>query len=352
VEQCIDPESVRWTTVPPGYTRAMADDYVTQHAAEVRETGRARSFAIEATHPDGTRRFSGSLSLSDAGDRRAEIAFGAHPAIRGRGVTTRAVELLLAYGFEQCGIETVIWYAERGNYASRRIAWRTGFTFGGTLRRWLAHSGGYVDGWSATLHKSDPREPQSIWYEIPIVHGDRVTMRAMNESDIPRIAEACADPRTQHWLAFMPRYYTEDDAHHYLAALQEGIATGSWIQWAVVDPATDQLLAHVGIPRNSHGNGEIGYWAHPDARGRGVVTEAVGLVVRHAFLEPDLGGLGFHRLFLKAGRGNAASAQVAIANGFHECGVESRSLVLGDGTYADHVVFELLRSDWNEGQRG
>jgi RimJ/RimL family protein N-acetyltransferase len=352
VEQCIDPVSVRWTTVPRGYTRSMADAYVTEHAAEAWESGRARSFAIEATHPDGIRRFSGSLSLRDEGDNRAELAFGAHPAVRGRGVTTRAVGLLLDYGFEQCGVETVIWYAERGNYASRRIAWKTGFTFGGTLRRWLPHGGEYVDGWSATLHKSDAREPQSLWYEIPVLHGDRVTLRAMNESDVPRIAEACADPRTQYWLAFMPRDYTEDDARDYLAALEEGIATGHWVQWAVVDPATDQLLAHVGIPRNMHGNGEIGYWAHPDARGRGVVTEAVRLVVRHAFLEPNVGGLGFHRLFLKAAGGNEASAQVAKANGFREFGVERRSLVLGDGSYADHVLFELLRSTWSERRGG
>ena len=37
---------------------------------------------------------------------------------------------------------------------------------------------------------------------------------------------------------------------------------------------------------------EIGYWAHPEARGRGVTSAAVELVVAHAFAPIADGGLG------------------------------------------------------------
>ena len=52
---------------------------------------------------------------------------------------------------------------------------------------------------------------------------------------------------------------------------------------------------------------EIGYWAHPAARGRGVMTEATRLVARHTLLPYEDGGLGHHRVSLRAAAGNAAS---------------------------------------------
>src|SRR5262245_24615229 len=111
VEQSLDPLSVRWTTVPLGYDEAMALEWVTTSAELAWEQQGEHRFAIEATHPDGRRRFSGSLSLRDERDGRAEIAFGLHPAVRGRGVMSTAVDLLLDYGFHQVGLETVIWWA-------------------------------------------------------------------------------------------------------------------------------------------------------------------------------------------------------------------------------------------------
>jgi RimJ/RimL family protein N-acetyltransferase len=346
VEQCIDPVSIRWTTVPLGYTAQMAEEWVTKAIPEAWTTGREWLFAIEATHDDGRRRFGGTLSLRNEGDNRAELAFGAHPGVRGRGVMTTAVELLLDWGFADRGLETVIWLAPVGNVASRRIAWRTGFTFGGTMRRWLKHRDAYVDGWVATLHRDDPRTPTTPWLAAPHLHGRRVALRPLGEIDVPAIVESCSDPRTQHWLGRMPRPYGEADARHWLELVTEKSSLGQGVWWAVVDPDDDTFLASVSLPRLGHGEGEIGYWAHPAARGRGVMSEAVSLVVRHAFDPPASGGLGLHRLTLHAAAGNEASQQVARVNGFHEYGRERQAELLGDGTYDDMVQFDLLEAEW------
>jgi [ribosomal protein S5]-alanine N-acetyltransferase len=92
--------------------------------------------------------------------------------------------------------------------------------------------------------------------------------------------------------------------------------------------------------------GEIGYWAHPDARGRGVVGEAVGLVVAHAFTPLDAGGLGRHRLQIGASRDNTASRHVAERAGFTLVGRFHQDGVVGvgaDRTIDDGVWYELLR---------
>jgi RimJ/RimL family protein N-acetyltransferase len=346
VEQCVDPVSVRWTTVPPGYTREMALEFVGTSVPAKWESEKELAFAIECTHPDGRRRFGGTLSLIDKGSRRAELAFGAHPAIRGRGVMTTAVDLLLDWGFDERRLETVSWLANEGNLASRRVAWKTGFTFGGTVRRWLDHRGEYPDAWVAALHRDDPREPTTTWFTSPVIVGERVAIRPLRDDDVQRIVEGCADERTQHWLAFMPAPYVEQHARDYLARSALAQAEGTQLQWAAVDPRTDLLLANVGVPRIHRDRAEIWYWSHPDARGRGVMTEAVALAVQHLFADVSKGGLGMRRAFLKAAAGNTASQQVARANGFTEFGRERRAQLVGDGSYADLVLFDLLRDEW------
>jgi len=92
--------------------------------------------------------------------------------------------------------------------------------------------------------------------------------------------------------------------------------------------------------------GEIGYWTHPDARGRGVMSEAVRLAMRHAFIPREDGGLGRRRLRLNAAAGNSASQHIARANGFVEVGRDRQAEPLGDGTFADLVRFDVLADEW------
>jgi RimJ/RimL family protein N-acetyltransferase len=346
VAQCTDPVSLRWTTVQPGYTAEMGRSFVTERVPAGWHSGESWAFAIESTHPDGQRRFSGTVSLRDEGARRAEIAFGAHPAIRGRGVTTTAVNLLLDWGFDHRDLETVIWLAERGNLGSRRVAWKTGFSFGGVLPHWLNHGYRFPDAWVATLHRDDPREPTQTWYDVPVLDGESVVLRPQRLDDADRIVEGCSDATTRYWLPSLPSPYTYDDARAYIEAGAEAAAEGDHLQWAIADARTDELLGVIGMPRMHRTSAEVGYWTHPGARRRGVMTEALSLLKRHAFTATERGGMGIRRLFVKAAEGNVASQRVALANGFTRYGVERRAEALGDGTFVDKALFDLLSEEW------
>ena len=122
------------------------------------------------------------------------------------------------------------------------------------------------------------------------------------------------------------------------------------VYWCVADPDGDLCLGSVAVMDLHDGLGtvgEVGYWAHPDARGRGVMSEAVRLAVRHAFVPREDGGLGRQRLRLNAAHGNSASVHIALANGFSQVGRDRRAEPLGDGTFADLVRFDLLVDEWN-----
>lgn len=351
LEQATDPVTVQWTTVPVPSTLDTSRAYATKIIPAGWEAGTSWAFAVEAVDDTGTARFCGTVELRPQGERRAEIAYGAHPWVRGRGVMERACRLLLEWGFAERRLETVIWWANRGNFASRRLAWRLGFSCDGTLRRWLPQRGALLDAWVGTLGASDAREPRSLWFDVPRVVGPDVALRPFRDEDVTRIVQACNDERTAYWLSRLPRPYTRADGEAYVADCHEKAAEGEAVRWAVADPGTDELLAAVSLFDVEAGHqAEVGFWTHPAARGRGVMSEACLLAVRHAFVPEEDGGLGLRRVYALVSEGNAASRRVVEANGFTTTGRERQASRRRDGSTEDFVLYDLLADELDVGR--
>lgn len=345
VEQSSDPLSIRWTRVPVPYGRDDAKRFVREVMPGGWSSDQEWGFAVEA---EG--RFVGTVTLRNEGERRAEVAYGANPWARGRGHVERALRLLLDWGFSPAraggrDLEAVIWWAEAGNWASRRTAWKLGFSCDGTLRGWLPERNGLVDGWVGVLLAGDERQPRHPWLTAPVVHGDGIVLRPHHDDDVPRIVEACDDERTGYWLGGIPQPYTEADAQAYLLDRRDRMARGNGLYWAVADPDADLLLGSIAVLELDGLSGpEVGYWAHPAARGHGVMSEALRLVVRHCFIDTEDGGLGLERLRLVAAYDNPASRRVAEVNGFRTVGTERKATLCRDGRH-DAVLYDLVSED-------
>jgi len=348
LEQALDPLVVEWTTVPVPSTIETSRVFATQIIPAGWETGTSWAFAVQAVDGAGRERFAGTVELRPESDHRAEIAYAAHPWARGRGPMERACRLAMKWAFEVQQVETIIWWANRGNWASRRLAWKLGFSCDGTLARWLPQRGRLLDAWVGTLGASEERTPRNPWYDVPNVTGRSVALRPYLPTDPDRIVQACADERTAYWLSRMPQPYTRADAEEYVLRRREVAAEGSALHWAVADPATNELIANIALFDIVPGHGaEIGFWTHPEARGRGVMTEACGLVVRHAFVPVEDGGLGLERVAVRASEGNSASRRVIEANGFVEVGRDRRGTRLRDDRLVDSITYDLLREEWS-----
>ncbi|MFL6108910.1 MAG: GNAT family N-acetyltransferase [Marmoricola sp.] len=345
LEQCLDPTSLTWTNIPVGYTRDDAKRYVRDLMPGGWATGQEWGFALEV---DG--RYAGTVTLRNEGEGRAEIAYVAHPAIRGSGSVDRALRLLLDWGFRAesaggRGLRTVIWRAFVGNWASRKTAWRLGFTCDGEVRDAMLYRDQLVDGWIGTLLASDDRRPRNRWLEASRIVGTHLLLRAHAGHDVERVQQACSDERTVYWLGNLPTPYTRADAEAYVGSRPEGMATGTAVHWAIADPATDSLLGSISVMDITGQAGpEVGYWAHPDARGRGVMTEAVRLAVRHAFIDEEDGGLGLPKLRLVSALDNTASRRVAEATGFRFGGTERLGALCRDGRH-DTAIYDLVPGD-------
>jgi RimJ/RimL family protein N-acetyltransferase len=289
---------------------------------------------------------------------QGELGYWLRPGARGRRVVGEAIEAVAAYAFRPVadgGLGLVRLHAatDSDNYASQSILRSAGFTqWGADHKAWRRADGSLSDGvYFEILASTDRRASGATALEPVTLEGNGIRLRKWRHTDAARIVEACSDERTRHWLAdSLPSPYTLEHAHSYIAGMSEEARNGRALGWCVADSESDVCLGAITVMnlRDRLGTaGEIGYWTHPDARGRGVMSEAVRLAVRHAFIPPEDGGLGRIRLRLNAADGNLASQQIARANGFVEVGRDRLAEPLGDGTFADLVRFDLLVDEWN-----
>ncbi len=210
----------------------------------------------------------------------------------------------------------------------------------GVLRHSYDHRGALGDAWIGTLLADEPRKPRHRWLDDTRGRGGDVRLRALRDADIPRIVEACSDARTQHWLGQMPSPYSDDDARAWMEHNRDGAATGTKVTWAIVDPATDLLLGAINIFDVTEVDCEIGYWAHPEARGRGMMGQAMRATTAYAFSE-----LGVGRVRAFAALDNTASRHVIASTGYTQSGIERLGTTIRTGL-ADMALYDVLAAEW------
>jgi RimJ/RimL family protein N-acetyltransferase len=342
VEQCLDPVSQAWTTVPVPYDKAMAEEFALGDLPGGWADGSEWAFAVEV---EG--RYAGTVSLRNEGPGLAEIAYGSHPDVRGTGAILRALRQLVDWGFADLELQTVVWRAFTGNWSSRKAAWRLGFRIEGTLRNFLPQRGDVRrDAWVGTLLRDDPREPATTWLEVPDLVGDGFRLRPVTEADAPRIQEGSSDPESERWLGHLPSPFTLDDALAYVERRRELAATGQAVAWAVADPEDDRLLGTVLWFNWTAGvECEVGYWIHPEARGHGLATRVTRFVVGHVFET-----LGVRRVTAFAAADNLASRRVIEAAGFRLYGIERYGANVRDD-WVDMALYDVTASEWAAGAR-
>jgi RimJ/RimL family protein N-acetyltransferase len=165
---------------------------------------------------------------------------------------------------------------------------------------------------------------------------DVVRLRPWRMEDAPAVVAACQDPAISYWIPWVPRPYANEDAETFLRGCLE--SGDERRPFAIEDAETGELLGSIDMFLNGERyRGHLGYWVAGPARGRGVCTRALRLLVAWA-----LESLELQRLELITDPGNIASQRVAEKVGFRREGVLRSHLRHPDGRRRDSVMFSLL----------
>ncbi|HVF77460.1 MAG TPA: GNAT family N-acetyltransferase, partial [Solirubrobacteraceae bacterium] len=123
---CQDPQISRFTLVPSPYGEDDARAYL-QRVADGRAAGTSASFAIVGDGDPGALLGTAGLNVIDWAARAADVGYWLTAPVRGHGLATRAVELLVVWAFDSLGLERLDLRAHEENHASQAVAARTGF---------------------------------------------------------------------------------------------------------------------------------------------------------------------------------------------------------------------------------
>ena len=179
----------------------------------------------------------------------------------------------------------------------------------------------------------------------PVLRSPRLMLRPPDMGDHAAWAELREASRSflEPWEPSWPDDDLERGAfrrrlRRYRAELRDRVA----FPWFVFDAGTRQLLGGVTLAQVRRGvtqTGTLGYWMGAPHAGKGIMTEAVGLVAGYAF-----GTLHLNRLEASCLPENARSIRLLEKVGFVREGFARRYLRIA-GEWRDHILWGLLADD-------
>lgn len=180
----------------------------------------------------------------------------------------------------------------------------------------------------------------------PQLIAERFTLRPLREADAPALTAACNDPEIIRWCVGVPLNYTEETARGFISYTLQAGEAGSEYVWAIDHSGV--LAGVVSLHQIEEKHAELGFWAAPTSRGKGILSEAVRLMMGFAF---DPAGLGFDSVAWTAIVGNKASRRIAEKLGytgirFIENGTAGRPDAAGIPTRLDAWHASMTREQW------
>lgn len=177
------------------------------------------------------------------------------------------------------------------------------------------------------------------------LHTERLTLRRLRESDAGAIRTAALLPEAKlEKFIFQTEIYTDPDA--VLGIIAEstlGILQGSHVLLGAFDTDTGAFKVLFEVVRGKDGkagNIDMGFWAHPGARGQGYAREALAALSDHLLTQhkPDVLRIG-----LDCATENAAANALARGCGYVLEGKKLKAYVNGLGEVQDLNFYGRVR---------
>lgn len=161
----------------------------------------------------------------------------------------------------------------------------------------------------------------------------RLLLRKPEITDAPALVDICslAMPLAdaQRSVADMVKESEKPFCFHWVITM-DGMVVGRIKCWEI-DPY--------------NGYTQLGYDVGPAYRGQGIMTEAVGGVIRYMLLEAQA-----NRVYCSVREGNIASRRVCEKNGMKHEGVLRQHYARQDGGYDNVYIYGIIKSDLTEGE--
>lgn len=162
-------------------------------------------------------------------------------------------------------------------------------------------------------------------------------LRQITAADVNEIFALRSNVEVMKYVA-RPLCRNLDDAMALIDMIEKKLRTNEGINWAITLKGNNILIGFIGHYRIKweHFRSEIGYMISPNFQGKGIVTEAVKLVVDYGFNEMNM-----HSLEAVIDPKNTASSRVLEKNKFIK-EAHHKENEFFDGRFLDSIIYSLL----------
>lgn len=171
--------------------------------------------------------------------------------------------------------------------------------------------------------------------------GKQVVLRPITVNDIAAVCELGKDREISRFT-FMPYPYTVKDGKRMVEATCRGRVEGTAYNFLIIEKPSNRVagMIHLGGINKRFKRAETGYWIGKEFRRKGMMSEALRLVVRFAFKE-----LGLHRIAAYVFLDNEKSIKLLEKVGFRREGV-LRDFVKHHNKWRDCIIYSMLRREY------
>ena len=168
---------------------------------------------------------------------------------------------------------------------------------------------------------------------------ERLLLRQITPGDVNEIFELRSDPETMKYIP-RPLVTSIDEAMNHIEMIQDKTEKNEGINWAITLKGSSKMIGIIGHYRVKweHFRSEIGYMLLPEYQGKGIISEAIQLMINYGFYEMQM-----HSLEAIIDPKNTASAKVLEKNNFVR---EAHFLQneFYDGKFLDTVIYSILKN--------
>jgi [ribosomal protein S5]-alanine N-acetyltransferase len=172
----------------------------------------------------------------------------------------------------------------------------------------------------------------SLPYPDPALRGSSFVLRPFRKNDFAAAVELGEDPTTGFSVPPLPAV----DPAGVMALFEQYRSDGELLHLAIAELGSDAYLGEVMVMMTEHHTGEYGCGVVPRARGRGIATEALGLLASWSVTALDI-----RRLQVLVAKENTPALRLAERVGFRREGV-LRAYWEQGGARLDVVMLSML----------
>lgn len=177
-----------------------------------------------------------------------------------------------------------------------------------------------------------------------VLESERLILRPLEERDAKDVFEIFSDGELMRYYDLLP-FKSMEKAERQTRFFMQALKDRTMIRWGIVLRENAKLVGTCGLFAFSDDDkkAELGYELNRNFQRRGIMSEALALVLDFAFSSSDINRI---EAFIEPP--NTASQALAGRLGFVKEG-EMRDYELCRGKLIDITLWALLRRDWKSG---